>query len=60
MIFEIIKTFSTYDQNQNEQDTTSFRSRLNLIYQKEQKGPVSAVGSVDGFLLVAVGPKVYV
>ncbi|CAH1778692.1 unnamed protein product [Owenia fusiformis] len=36
------------------------KNKLKMIYDKEQKGPVTAVASVDGDLVAAIGQKIYI
>lgn len=36
------------------------KNRFKEIYAKEQKGPVTALSHVTGFLVSAVGQKVYI
>lgn len=36
------------------------RNKIKTIYSKEQKGPVSALCQVKGFLLSAIGQKIYI
>ena len=62
MLFEIIRTYQNYNADEEvQQDIDSnTRSLLNLAFAKEQKGPVSALDYLDGYLLVAIGPKVFI
>lgn len=38
-------------------DSGYYLQKFKLIHEKEQKGPISAVTSVSGYLLVAIGSK---
>jgi hypothetical protein len=58
-----VKTYANFNQElglQSEEQAQEFHPRLNLVLQKEQKGAVSCCATVNGFLLVAVGPKVII
>lgn len=35
------------------------KNKMKEIYAKEQKGPVTAITSVDGMLIAAIGQKVH-
>lgn len=36
------------------------KNRMKVVYDKEQKGPVTAVAAVSGFLITTVGQKIYI
>ncbi len=36
------------------------KNRIKTVYDKEQKGPITAIGAVNGFLVAAVGQKIYI
>ncbi|GFS30200.1 cleavage and polyadenylation specificity factor subunit 1 [Nephila pilipes] len=36
------------------------KNKMKIVYSKEQKGPVSAICQVAGFLLSAIGQKIYI
>ncbi|KAK7505375.1 hypothetical protein BaRGS_00003537 [Batillaria attramentaria] len=36
------------------------KNKVKVVYDKEQKGPVSALAHVNGFLLTAIGQKIYI
>lgn len=36
------------------------KNKIKTVYDKEQKGPITAVDAVNGFLVAAVGQKIYV
>ena len=36
------------------------KNKIKPVYEKEQKGPITAVDSVNGFLVATVGQKVYI
>ena len=36
------------------------KNKIKSVYDKEQKGPITAVDAVNGFLVAAVGQKIYV
>ncbi|EGC35718.1 hypothetical protein DICPUDRAFT_32967 [Dictyostelium purpureum] len=54
LVFEIVS-----HKTQFESDDLGTK-RLNLLYEKEQKGPVTALSSVSGLLLMTIGPKLTV
>lgn len=58
LLFDIIPVENQYrDPNQPDQ---VLQPKLKYIFSKEQKGSVSAIDQIDGYLVVAVGPKVIV
>ena len=36
------------------------KNKLKTVYEKEQKGPITAVDAVNGFLVATVGQKIYI
>ncbi|KFM60381.1 Cleavage and polyadenylation specificity factor subunit 1, partial [Stegodyphus mimosarum] len=36
------------------------KNKIKLVYSKEQKGPITAICQVSGFLLSAIGQKIYI
>ena len=36
------------------------KNKIKPVYEKEQKGPITAIAAVNGFLVATVGQKVYV
>ncbi|KAF2073762.1 hypothetical protein CYY_004931 [Polysphondylium violaceum] len=54
LIFEIIT-----HKNQFQTDAIS-EKRFNLLFEKEQKGPVTAVACANGLLLMTIGPKLII
>jgi len=36
------------------------KNKMKVVYDKEQKGPVTAVAAVSGFLITTVGQKIYI
>ena len=36
------------------------KNKIKVVYDKEQKGPITAVAAVSGFLVATVGQKVYI
>lgn len=60
LLFETFKTYSRYDTESAVQDdmASNTRTLLSLVFAKELKGPIGVMSSIDGFLLVGIGPKV--
>ncbi|EFA79463.1 CPSF domain-containing protein [Heterostelium album PN500] len=54
LVFEIISHREVQD------DTGEEKKRLNLLYEKDQKGPVTALAGLNGLLLMSIGPKLIV
>ncbi len=36
------------------------KNKVKAVYEKEQKGPVTSVASVNGYLVATVGQKIYI
>ena len=36
------------------------KNKIKPVYEKEQKGPITAVDAVNGFLVATVGQKIYI
>ena len=36
------------------------KNKIKPVYEKEQKGPITAVAAVNGFLVATVGQKIYI
>jgi len=36
------------------------KNKIKMVYDKEQKGPVSAIDHVNGYLVTAIGQKIYI
>ncbi|KAK5584382.1 hypothetical protein RB653_005993 [Dictyostelium firmibasis] len=54
LVFEIVSHKTQFESEELGE------KRLNLLYEKEQKGPVTALSSVNGLLLMTIGPKLTV
>merc|ERR1719348_1423578 len=53
MIFDIIEVVPELNQPLT-------KNKMKLIYDQDQKGPITALASVDGLLVSAIGQKIYI
>ncbi len=36
------------------------KNKIKAVYDKEQKGPITAIAAVNGYLVATVGQKIYI
>eukprot|EP01133_Synstelium_polycarpum_P008360 gene8360-9819_t len=63
LIFEIVAHRGQHAapvEDGGEQEEPQLQQRLNLLYEKDQKGPVTALSGLHGLLIMSIGPKLIV